>query len=180
MNNLRNKVQLIGNLGKDPEVKKLESGRSKASFSLATTSKYRDQGGDLISDTQWHNIVAWGKKAEFAEQYLTKGKEIALEGKLVHRVYDDKNGEKKYITEVVMEELVLLGNKPKDNGSEWLQVLPPEPRYIRGFFMINKTRKDHLTFRKTSIDILRYSKYLTGDTKYKPQRAETILWRGQR
>lgn len=118
MNSLRNKVQLIGNLGKDPEVRKLESGKSKASFSLATTSKYRNQSGDLISDTQWHNIVAWGKKAEIVEQYLTKGKEVAVEGKLVHRVYDDKNGEKKYITEIVMEELVLLGSKEKSNGSE--------------------------------------------------------------
>ena len=118
MNNLRNKVQLIGNLGKDPEVKKLENGKSRASFSVATTSKYRNQSGDLISDTQWHNVIAWGKKAEIVEQYLTKGKEVAVEGKLVHRVYDDKNGEKKYITEVVLEELVLLGSKPKDNGAE--------------------------------------------------------------
>ena len=118
MNSLRNKVQLIGNLGKDPEVRKLESGKSVASFSLATTSKYKNQAGDLISDTQWHNIVAWGKKAEIVEQYLTKGKEVAVEGKLVHRSYDDKNGEKKYITEVVIDELLLLGSKPKSNGSD--------------------------------------------------------------
>ena len=118
MSNLRNKVQLIGNLGKDPEVKKLESGKNRASFSLATTSKYRNQSGDLISDTQWHNVIAWGKKAEIVEQYLTKGKEVAVEGRLVHRVYDDKNGEKKYITEVVLDELVLLGGKAKENGSD--------------------------------------------------------------
>ena len=118
MNNLRNKVQLIGNLGKDPEVRQLDSGKTVASFSMATTSRYRNQSGDLISDTQWHNIVAWGKKAELVQQYLSKGKEVAVEGKLLHRSYDDKNGDKKCITVIVMEVILMLGNKAKCNGKE--------------------------------------------------------------
>ena len=118
MNSLTNKVQLIGNLGKDPEIKNLTSGKMKASFSLATSESYKNSQGEKITDTQWHNVIAWGKKAEIVEQYLTKGKEVAVEGRLVHRVYDDKNGEKKYITEVVLDELVLLGGKPKENGSD--------------------------------------------------------------
>jgi single-strand DNA-binding protein len=109
MKSLRNSVQLIGRLGKDPEVKDFEN-RKKASFSIATTESYKNQKGEKIEDTQWHNIVIWGKLAGIAEKYLKKGHEVAVEGKLIHRVYE-ANGEKRYITEINVNDLVMLGNK---------------------------------------------------------------------
>ena len=111
MNALRNRVQLIGNLGKDPEVKNLTSGKIKANFSLATTETYKNGEGEKVNDTQWHNIVAWGKTAEIAENYLQKGSRIALEGKLIHRSYDAQDGVKKYITEIVASSLMMLDPK---------------------------------------------------------------------
>ncbi|HNP19118.1 MAG TPA: single-stranded DNA-binding protein [Fulvivirga sp.] len=111
MKNLRNSVQLIGRLGKDPEVKQLTSGKAVATFSLATSDSYRNAQGEKIEDTQWHNIVAWGKTAEIAGEYLKKGQEIAIEGKLIHRSYETNNGEKKYITEINLNELLMLGGK---------------------------------------------------------------------
>ena len=113
MSSIQNKVQLIGNLGKDPEVKSLTSGKIKANFSLATSENYKNSQGEKITETQWHNIVAWGKIAEIAENYLQKGNKVAIEGKLVHRVYDDKEGQKKYITEVVANSVMMLDSKPK-------------------------------------------------------------------
>jgi single-strand DNA-binding protein len=116
MNTLRNKVQLIGNLGANPDVRTFENGKSVARFSLATTDSYRDANGKRVSETQWHNIVAWGNLAKIAEKYLTKGSEIAVEGKLTHRSYDDKDGNKKYVTEVVLSDLVMLRTRnEKDN-----------------------------------------------------------------
>ncbi|TMU54741.1 single-stranded DNA-binding protein [Flagellimonas algicola] len=109
MNSLRNKVQLIGNLGNDPEIVLMESGSKLAKFSLATNETYKNTEGEKVTDTQWHNIVAWGKTAEVAENYLEKGKEIMIEGKLVHRSYETKEGEKRYITEVKCNELLMLG-----------------------------------------------------------------------
>ncbi len=109
MNTLRNKVQLIGNLGNDPEIVKLESGRLLAKFSIATNESYKNAEGEKVTDTQWHNVVAWGKTAEIIEKYVTKGKEVAIEGKLTSRSYDDKDGQKRYITEVVCNELLMLG-----------------------------------------------------------------------
>jgi single-strand DNA-binding protein len=109
MKSLRNSVQLIGRLGKDPEVKDFEN-RKKASFSIATTDSYKNQKGEKIEDTQWHNIVIWGKLAGIAEKYLKKGHEVAVEGKLIHRVYET-NGEKRYITEINVNDLVMLGTK---------------------------------------------------------------------
>ena len=109
MNALRNKVQLIGNLGNDPEIVLMESGSKLAKFSLATNETYKNSEGEKVTDTQWHNIVAWGKTAEIAENYLEKGKEIMIEGKLVHRSYETKEGEKRYITEVKCNELLMLG-----------------------------------------------------------------------
>lgn len=111
MSTLRNKVQLIGNLGKDPEIINLESGTKLAKFSLATNETYKNQKGERITETQWHNIVAWGKTAEIIETYLTKGKEVAVEGKLTNRSWEDKEGQKRYMTEVVCSELVMLGSK---------------------------------------------------------------------
>ena len=111
MNSLRNKVQLIGNLGNDPEIITLESGKKLAKFNLATNESYKNAKGEKINDTQWHNIIAWGKTAEIIENFVTKGKEVAVEGKLTSRSYEDKEGNKRYITEVVCSELLMLGNK---------------------------------------------------------------------
>lgn len=108
---LKNKVQLIGNLGNAPEVKTLESGKKMARFSVATSENYRNAKGEKVTETQWHNLVAWGKVAEIAEKYLAKGKEVAIEGKLISRSYNDKDGNKKYITEIQVNELLLLGVK---------------------------------------------------------------------
>lgn len=108
MNALRNKVQLIGHVGNDPEIKNLEGDRKVAHLNIATNEMYRNDKGEKVEETQWHRTVAWGKTAEIIEKYVTKGKEIAIEGKLVHRTYDDKNGDKRYMTEVVINELLLL------------------------------------------------------------------------
>ncbi|WP_456463730.1 single-stranded DNA-binding protein [Lutibacter sp.] len=111
MSTLRNKVQLIGNLGNNPEIITLDSGKKLAKFSLATNESYKNAEGEKITNTDWHNIIAWGKTAEIIEKYLDKGNEIAIEGKLTSRSYEDKDGNKKYITEVVVNELLMLGNK---------------------------------------------------------------------
>ena len=108
---LKNKVQLIGNLGGKPEVKNTENGKKLAIFSLATSESYRNANGEKVTETQWHRVIAWGKVAEIAEKYLDKGKEVAIEGKLINRSYTDKAGNKKYITEVQVSELLLLGAK---------------------------------------------------------------------
>ncbi len=111
MKSLRNTVQLIGNLGTDPEVKTLDNGNSLAKISIATTERYTNQKGEKIQDTTWHNCVAWGKTAEFAENFLKKGSEVCLEGKLSNRSYDDKEGVKKYISEVVINQILMTGSK---------------------------------------------------------------------
>ena len=111
MNALRNKVQLIGNLGQTPEIKSFEGGRKMARFSLVTNESYRNANGDTIKDAQWHNVVAWGKTAEIIEKFCDKGKEVGIEGRLVNRSYNGKDGEKKYITEVQVSEVLLLGSK---------------------------------------------------------------------
>ena len=111
MTNLRNSVKLIGHLGKDPEVKTFESGQKKASFSIATTDSYKNQKGEKVQDTQWHNVVIWGKLADVAGQYLKKGREIALEGRLIHRVFETNAGEKRYITEINVNEMLMLDRK---------------------------------------------------------------------
>jgi single-strand DNA-binding protein len=113
MNALRNKVQLIGNLGASPEIKELKDGKKMARFSIATNENYRNAKGEKITETQWHNMVAWGKIAELAEKYLTKGKEVVVEGKLITRSYNDKEGNKKSITEIEVNELLLMGGKEK-------------------------------------------------------------------
>ena len=109
MNSLRNKVQLIGNLGNDPEIITLESGKKLAKFSLATNESYKDATGEKIDKVEWHNLIAWNKTADIIEKYVTKGKEVAIEGKLTSRSYETKEGEKRYITEVVVSELLMLG-----------------------------------------------------------------------
>lgn len=108
---LKNKVQLIGNLGNAPEIRTTENGKKMARFSLATSEVYKNAKGEKVTETQWHNLVAWGKVADIVAQYLDKGREVAIEGKLVNRSYDDKNGNKKFITEILVNELLLLGSK---------------------------------------------------------------------
>ncbi len=110
---LRNRVQLIGNLGAAPEIKTLKEGKKMARFSVATNESYRNAKGEKITETQWHNLVAWGKVAEIAEKYLTKGKEVVVEGKLITRNYNDKEGNKKSITEIEVNDLLLMGGKEK-------------------------------------------------------------------
>ncbi|WP_075343712.1 single-stranded DNA-binding protein [Tenacibaculum agarivorans] len=111
MNALKNKVQLIGHLGNKPEIIDLDSGKKLAKFSIATNETYRNKLGEKVTDTQWHNVVAWNKTAEIVENYLDKGNEVMVEGKLTTRTYETKEGEKRYITEVVCNELLMLGNK---------------------------------------------------------------------
>jgi single-strand DNA-binding protein len=111
MNTLRNKVQLIGNLGQNPEVKELNGGKKVAKFSLATNETYRNKAGEKVTDTQWHNLVAWGKNADIIEKYLKKGSEVAIEGKLLNRNYTDKEGVKRYVTEIQVSDLLMLGGK---------------------------------------------------------------------
>jgi len=112
MNALKNKVQLIGNLGNTPEVKNTEKGKKLARFSIATNETYYNAKGEKVTETQWHNLIAWGKVAELVEKYLTKGSEVAIEGKLMNNNYTDKDGNKRYSTEVQVHELLLLGSKP--------------------------------------------------------------------
>jgi len=100
MSTLRNKVQLIGNLGNDPEIVTVSSGRKLAKFSMATNENYKNNKGERMTDTQWHHVVAWGKTAELIELYLGKGKEVAVEGKLVTRSWDDPQGQRRFATEV--------------------------------------------------------------------------------
>ena len=108
---LRNKVQLIGNLGKAPEVRNTESGKKLVRFSVATNESYRNAKGEKVTETQWHNLIAWGAMADIAEKFLVKGTEICVEGKLVNRHYTDKEGNKKFITEIQVNELLMLGGK---------------------------------------------------------------------
>lgn len=111
MNNLRNRVQLIGNLGTTPEVIEFKEGRKLVKFTLATNESYKNKKGETIKETQWHNIVAWGNSAKIAEQYLEKGKEVCVEGKLSNRNYEDKDGVKRYVTEIVVQDILMLGKK---------------------------------------------------------------------
>lgn len=111
MASLNNKVHLIGNLGKDPEVLEFDNGRKVAKFPLATTENYKNEKGEKLSETTWHNLVLWNGLAGVAEKYLTKGKEVAVEGRIAHRDYE-KDGEKKWITEIIVSQMQMLrGNK---------------------------------------------------------------------
>ena len=111
MKNLRNSVQLIGRLGQDPEVRTLTTGKKLTTFSLATSDYYRNAEGEKIENTQWHNVIAWGKVGEISAEYLAKGEEVALEGKLTHRSYETNNGEKRYVTEINLNELLMIGGR---------------------------------------------------------------------
>lgn len=106
---MKNKVQLIGHVGQEPEVKTVNGDRKVANITIATNEFYYNEKGDKVEQTEWHRVTAWGKTAEIIEKYVVKGKEIAVEGKLAHRSYDDKDGNKRYVTEVIANEVLLLG-----------------------------------------------------------------------
>ena len=110
MTTLKNNVQLIGRLGQDPQVRDFESGKKMATFSIATNDVYYNNKGEKVEDTQWHNIVVWGKKAEVVESYLKKGSEVALQGKLINRSYE-KDGNTRYVTEISLNEMYMLDKK---------------------------------------------------------------------
>lgn len=112
-----NKVLLIGNLGKDPEIRNLENGSMVATFSIATTESYKDKSGNWHDQTDWHTIVAWRNLAETAEKYLKKGSPVFVEGKLRTRTWEDKDGRKHYQTEVIAEELVALSKLPGSSAN---------------------------------------------------------------
>ena len=109
MNALRNKVQLIGRLGQDPEIMTFDDGNKMAKFSIATDDSYKDKNGEKVERTYWHNVIVRGGLVNIVENYVVKGKEIAIEGKLTNRSYEDKDGNKRYTTEVLCNELLLLG-----------------------------------------------------------------------
>lgn len=111
MNTLRNKVQLIGNLGNDPQIFLFENGNKKATCSLATNESYTNKSGEKVENTQWHNIVFFGKKADLVEKFLSKGSEIAVEGKLTSRSYEGKQGDLRYITEIIANEILMVGRR---------------------------------------------------------------------
>jgi single-strand DNA-binding protein len=119
MTTLRNRVQLVGNLGMNPEIVNFESGKKIAKFTVATNEIFNDGKGKTTTNTQWHNVVAWGKQAEIAEKYLQKGKEVALEGRLTYRQYEDKNKQTKYITEIVLNNYIVSpSEKSKEKHNE--------------------------------------------------------------
>ncbi|MCL5267299.1 MAG: single-stranded DNA-binding protein [Bacteroidetes bacterium] len=120
-----NKVILIGNLGKDPELRYAPSGSAVASFSLATNEQWKDQEGNPQERTTWHNLVVWGKLAEIAAEYLKKGRKIYVEGRLQYRDYEDKSGNKRYVTEIVVNDLVMLGSR--QDGGEREESMPGAP-----------------------------------------------------
>ncbi|WP_428330609.1 single-stranded DNA-binding protein [Mucilaginibacter sp.] len=111
MNSLKNSVRLVGNLGMDPEVKSFDNNKKLARLSLATNESYKNDKGEKITETQWHSLVLWGAQAKLAENYLKKGDEVAIEGKLANRNYTDKDGIKRYVSEVVVNEFLKLGSK---------------------------------------------------------------------
>ena len=127
MNNLRNKVQLIGKLGANPEMRTFENGQKLARISLATKDIFKNAKGDKVVETQWHKLVAWGKIAENIEVFLKKGNEIAVMGRLQHRSYEDKDGNKRKITEVLVTEFMLLSNAPKQEKKA--VEAQPQPAY---------------------------------------------------
>ncbi|MBN7815811.1 single-stranded DNA-binding protein [Algoriphagus pacificus] len=118
MNTLRNRVQLIGRLGAKVEIKNLEGGKSLGKVALATNEYYKNQKGERVEETTWHNLVAWGKQAQLLEKYTDKGSEIAIEGKLSNRSYEDKEGNKRYITEVIVQNILLMGDRKASISAE--------------------------------------------------------------
>jgi single-strand DNA-binding protein len=125
-----NKVILVGNLGRDPEIRSLPSGQAVANFSVATSRRYKDRDGNRREETEWHNVVCFGKQAEIAGQYLVKGKQVFIEGRIQTRSWDDKNtGEKKYRTEVVCDNFQMLGGARGGEGGRGGGATQASPDY---------------------------------------------------
>ncbi|MFM7765243.1 MAG: single-stranded DNA-binding protein [Sphingomonadales bacterium] len=118
MTNLVNSVRLIGNVGRTPEVKEFGTGRKKASMSLATTEKRRNESGEYISHTEWHNLICWGKQADVVERFVKKGSRLAVEGKLTNREYTGSDGQKRYITEIVVHEISFFDGRKAEGDAE--------------------------------------------------------------
>jgi single-strand DNA-binding protein len=118
MTNLKNSVRLIGHVGQKPEVRTTSNGKKVASFSLATSDTFKDASGQKVSETMWHSLIAWGKPVDFIEKYLDKGDEIAIEGKLTNRNYVDKSGVKKYVTEIVVTDFLMIQTKEEPKESK--------------------------------------------------------------
>jgi len=114
MRNLRNQVQLIGRLGADPEMSEFSTGGRKTQMRIATSETYKNKSNEKVTDTQWHNVIAWNNTATFAKTYLTKGTEIMIQGKLSNRTYEDKNGTTRYITEVVADQIMIIQKKEEE------------------------------------------------------------------
>ena len=121
-----NKAILIGNLGKDPELRYTPSGKAVATFSLATTERWTGQDGQKSESTTWHNVVAWGRQAEVIKEYMTKGRQIYIEGRIVNRSYDDKDGNKKYISEVVVQNFQFIGTRGGGGDDRDFSQAPPD------------------------------------------------------
>lgn len=119
-----NKATLIGHLGKDPEMKYTSNGKAVTKFSLATDESYRDNEGKTIERTEWHNIIMWEKLAEISSQYLKKGSKVYLEGRITNRSYEDKEGNKKYISEIIANNMVFLDRKEATTGGDSAEVIP--------------------------------------------------------
>lgn len=118
MKQIKNRIVLIGRAGQAPEIKSFDSGRKRAQFSLAVSEVYYDEKGDKVECTQWHRVAAWGKVADFMEKFVHKGLELAVDGKLSTRNYEDSDGNKRYTTEVLVSEILLLGDKKKEYASK--------------------------------------------------------------
>jgi single-strand DNA-binding protein len=122
-----NKVILVGNLGRDPEIRHTRGGTAVATLNLATSSSWTDQNGQRQERTEWHRVVAWSKLAEIAKEYLAKGRQVYIEGRLQTRSWDDKDGNKRYTTEVVAEQMVMLGGRGGGGELSRDSSSPPEP-----------------------------------------------------
>ncbi|MDD3384456.1 MAG: single-stranded DNA-binding protein [Bacteroidales bacterium] len=127
-----NKVILVGNVGKDPEIRHLENNLVLARFSLATSETYKNRNGEMVTNTEWHNIVAWRQLAELAERFIRKGRQLYVEGKITTRQWDDKEGNKRYTTEIVADNIRLLGKREdieqnNDSNVRPSRAVTPEP-----------------------------------------------------
>ena len=127
-----NKVMLIGNLGKDPEVRYTAGGTAVASFSIATTEKFKGKSGDWEEKTEWHNITLWARLAEIAGEYLSKGKTVYIEGRLQTRKWQDKEGKDRYTTEIVGEKMQMLSGKGEGGGGQRQAAKPAQQEYGQG------------------------------------------------
>ena len=123
---MKNLCILIGNTGKDPEIRTIPSGKKVASFSLATSEHYKDTSGAKVTNTSWHNVKAWGSLAEVAEKYIKKGQLLYVEGKINYSTYDDKDGNKRYVTEIIAGNIQMLGGKNEESKQD---ATPPDPQF---------------------------------------------------